>query len=653
MARFHRSQYSLLILFTVLVSIPTDGFGLDAWIQQARSSTENLQVHDKAPIIVLHNERDVEFNSDGSNEAEVKIAYYIINSDYADEAVVSELKSKWRSINGLKGWLIKPSGDITKLKKKDIYEVSIDRELGYYSNEMALLAGFDSPEGGDIIAFEYTIKEKDFWGSLFQHFQVQKQFPVVRAVLKVEYPDDWEVIVSYKNIEGNPAQVSDGSTVWIYSNLPYREEEPLMPSWNYLERAIHVATYDPEDMSGNHFQNWNDVARWTDRIMLNGISDDQQLLDYYQQHFDTIPDIRNKIGAIADFVREDIRYVAVELDKGRFEPRPAGKTIANRFGDCKDKVALMRKFLELADIKTSAVLISVNSYINPELPSPFQFNHCILGVNLNNNPSLAIFTNPTDGNWFLYDPTHPTTSYGYLPVQLFGGYFLVGNNDEIELRKVPLYEPQENHRLFAVEGNLSAEGTVTAEVRITDYGYKAHNEFTFIGKLPDEKLYDYVHSNFTDQLPGADISNVAYDHTADSSTISFSLVKMNYLQDLGGMKLININLLRKGTLPKLPDTQREHPIWLGPTEEIEYKIHWTLDSSLVPEISADSSEYDNNGMFVTGRLHYNDNKIEQYVKIEKTGEILPVDVYENVRTFQKTVARVVNYKMILQTKIEE
>ena len=54
-----------------------------------------------------------------------------------------------------------------------------------------------------------------------------------------------------------------------------------------------------------------------------------------------------KIEAIADFTQR-IKYASIQLGVGRgggYQPSPAGDTLQKAYGDCKDKVNLMRSLL--------------------------------------------------------------------------------------------------------------------------------------------------------------------------------------------------------------------------------------------------------------------------------------------------------------------
>src|SRR5205085_10794976 len=54
-----------------------------------------------------------------------------------------------------------------------------------------------------------------------------------------------------------------------------------------------------------------------------------------------LSDPRDKAFAIDNWVRENVRYVAVYVGNGGIEPHSAESVLDNRYGDCKDHATLM------------------------------------------------------------------------------------------------------------------------------------------------------------------------------------------------------------------------------------------------------------------------------------------------------------------------
>src|SRR5271155_1469703 len=87
--------------------------------------------------------------------------------------------------------------------------------------------------------------------------------------------------------------------------------------------------------------------------------------------------------AIGNFVQHDIRYVAIELGIGGFQPHAAPDVFSHRYGDCKDKATLVRSMLREIGIDSYHVVIyTERGAITPQTPPHHGFNHAILAIKL-------------------------------------------------------------------------------------------------------------------------------------------------------------------------------------------------------------------------------------------------------------------------------
>lgn len=124
-----------------------------------------------------------------------------------------------------------------------------------------------------------------------------------------------------------------------------------------------------------------------------------QLAKELTAHVDTP---RAKALVLSDWVRKNIRYVAVYVGAGGVVPHAAQAVLDNRYGDCKDHVALLEALLKAAAIESSPALINFgNAYELPQVPTLGILNHVITYV-----PSLDLYL----------DSTATPIAAGYLPV---------------------------------------------------------------------------------------------------------------------------------------------------------------------------------------------------------------------------------------------
>jgi transglutaminase-like putative cysteine protease len=87
--------------------------------------------------------------------------------------------------------------------------------------------------------------------------------------------------------------------------------------------------------------------------------------------------------SLANFVQRDIRYVAIELGIGGWQPHPAPAVFSHRYGDCKDKATLLRSMLREIGIDSYHVVIyTERGAVTPQTPAHHGFNHAIIAVKL-------------------------------------------------------------------------------------------------------------------------------------------------------------------------------------------------------------------------------------------------------------------------------
>jgi hypothetical protein len=158
--------------------------------------------------------------------------------------------------------------------------------------------------------------------------------------------------------------------------------------WRDKVRGLYVATE----------ASWDDVV---DTMLVSynkAFLEVDQVDPLYARLTQGLTSQEDKINAIFRFVSEDIRYVSLSTAGYTHQPHSNNSVINNRFGDCKDKTALLQSLLERAGINVTPVLVATERSKPEKLPLPSlgYFNHIILCFDLN-------------GQEYCLDPTDPNT----------------------------------------------------------------------------------------------------------------------------------------------------------------------------------------------------------------------------------------------------
>lgn len=110
--------------------------------------------------------------------------------------------------------------------------------------------------------------------------------------------------------------------------------------------------------------------------------------------------LEQKIAAIHQFVANKIRYISFSEQGHSITPHTVEETIANRYGDCKDKSAVLVKLLNDISIPAYPVLVATNRR-DPSIlktPSMRYFDHMIVCFPYQNNKKCIDATD-TYTNW--------------------------------------------------------------------------------------------------------------------------------------------------------------------------------------------------------------------------------------------------------------
>jgi tetratricopeptide (TPR) repeat protein len=133
------------------------------------------------------------------------------------------------------------------------------------------------------------------------------------------------------------------------------------------------------------FQSWEELGRWYAGLARERETPSAEIRAKVTELIRERPGDVEKIEAIYNYVAQNFRYVSLSFGVGRYQPHAAAEVFANQYGDCKDKHTLLASMLQAAGLRAYPVLIHASRKVDPELPSPTQFDHVISAVPLGND----------------------------------------------------------------------------------------------------------------------------------------------------------------------------------------------------------------------------------------------------------------------------
>ncbi|RQH07580.1 DUF3857 domain-containing transglutaminase family protein [Paraburkholderia dinghuensis] len=169
---------------------------------------------------------------------------------------------------------------------------------------------------------------------------------------------------------------------------------------------------------------------------------------------------REAAARIYDWMRFNIRYVALFLGESATVPHRAVDILRNRYGDCKDHVALFTALLAAAGIRAEAALVNIGPvYTLPAVPGygDAGINHVVTWL-----PDLGLFADTTSGG----------VAFGYLPAGVMDRPALLV--DDGVLVRTPATQPHARDAKLAI--GVGGDGDATYRYYVEDDGATAELE---------------------------------------------------------------------------------------------------------------------------------------------------------------------------------
>jgi hypothetical protein len=314
---------------------------------------------EKTDAVLLYSETDVSVLSADKIRTHVREAYKILRPAGRHYGTVYVDFNSHKKVTSLHGWCIPAQGKDFEVKDKDAAEVSLPNVPGseLITDVKAKVLNIPAPDPGNIIGYEYEVEEQPF--VLQDTWYFQGIAPARQSLYSVQLPPGWEYKASWLNHpEVKPTQAASNQWNWTVSDVEGIRREHDMPPMRGVAAQMVVSFFPPGGAVLNEFATWQGMGAW----YLNLTSGRRDASPEIKQQVATLTASAHtpleKMQAIARFVQHDIRYVAIELGIGGWQPHPASDVFSHRYGDCKDKATLTAAMLHEIGVDSYYVVIN-------------------------------------------------------------------------------------------------------------------------------------------------------------------------------------------------------------------------------------------------------------------------------------------------------
>ena len=374
----------LVFAFGFVLAIPPRTFAGDApgWMHALVNAP--LPAHDeKTDAVLLYSEENVTVLSADKVKTTVRQAYKILRPGGREYGTVEVPFNQHSRVNWVKGWCIPAQGKDYEVGNKEAVEVSLPKVAGseLISDVKVKLLRIPAPDLGNIVGYEYEVEEQPM--VLQDSWVFQKEVPTRESHYSLQLPAGWEYRALWLNhAEVKPTE-SGNQYQWAINDVPGITKEDDMPPLAGMEGQMVVSWFPASGPAANGFSNWPQMGVWYSNLT-NGRRDaspeiKQQVNALTASATTTLA----KMQALAQFVQHDVRYVAIELGIGGWQPHSATEIYAHHYGDCKDKATLLSSMLHEIGVDSYYVLINVRrGSVAADTPAHLAFNHAILAIKL-------------------------------------------------------------------------------------------------------------------------------------------------------------------------------------------------------------------------------------------------------------------------------
>jgi len=521
--------------------------------------------------------------------------------------------------------VIKPDGRIIETPAENALDMptEVTREAPFYSDLKELQVAVKGLEVGDTLDFAWhaeTNKALDP-GEFWEDFDFFRNAIVLEEVIELRVPRDRQVQV--KSAKVQPVVSDDGSYRlyrWTNANLSRKSEKD--------EESADSDSDEPPrpDVQVSTFQSWDEVDQWVRTLFAPRAAPTPEIQAKAAELTRGAKTDTEKMQAIYAYVSAKFRYIGVAFGIGRMQPHAAADILTNDYGDCKDKHTLMASLLQAAGITAYPALINSQAKIDPDVPSPGQFDHVITAI-------------PQGKDFLFLDSTPEVAPFNMLVQTLRDKETLVvPDSGAVQLVDTPADPPFPSYINFEANGTLDSTGTYDGKVQMSIRGdaevfYRAI--LRQAGQADWKDVMQKISQNLGFGGTVSDVTATPIEETDKVFDITYSYNREKY-GDWDNRR-ITPPLPPLG-LPEPPGEKEKHikPLKLGSPAMLDYKATMRLPAGSSPElppqlhIEQDFAEYTATYSFSDGVLHA-ERRLES-----KARKVTPAQM-DAYRTFVKRI----------------
>jgi len=350
---------------------------------------------------------------------------------------------------------------------------------------------------GDLVELSYLVEDlggQNMLGNYFGDMSLlQYSQPTRKAVYVLLAPADQTLHFNRPEsarYQKTPGKDKTAVHLWEAQDLKALEPEPDMPGITETNSYLHVST----------FESFQALGRWYAGQVSDQLVPGPEVKELAKELTRGLTQPLQKIRAIYRFVTDQTRYVGLEFGIHSYVPYQVSDVLMRKFGDCKDKSALLIALFGQVGIRAQMALVRMKR-LGPVPRDPASlavFNHAICYL-------------PDFGLWL--DGTAPFHDVTELPDQDQGTLALVIEEDGGRLVPIPTSRPERNRTDIRYQVRPARDGSAAIRSRVAVTGSVAPAlRARFAGAAARRDVFE---KTMNELFPGAKITSMDIENLKD------------------------------------------------------------------------------------------------------------------------------------------
>lgn len=621
---------------------PTGSTGIGGELQGLIDRAPSAESLPEDEIVNLLIEKIEEVMPDGQSRIRSRFAFKVLKEqgkEYADVKI--GYHSRREALKVVYARTISPDGKILLLNQKAIMESAAFGDYPSYHDHRILSFSLPGVTIGSVVEYQFVreVKAPQMESAHSTSFLFQFLHPtlVCRYVTRIPEKMDFKYlpINPIRGISPAPAVTLEGGKrtfSWEYRDLPPIRPEASMPP--FPEISFHVL--------GTTADSWGQFFQWWKKRIEGKTVPSDAIEQKTAELTRNLTGEREKIEAIFNYVKSEIRYVSIDLDSSGYEPAAARDVHRNKYGDCKDKSTLLISMLKAAGVSAHYVLVSTrgNRNLIRGFPFPFQFDHCIVAVE-------------KEGEFLFLDPVSISHAADFLPGENQGRDVLVFKEPQPVFAKTPLATAPANQESSSSHVKLETDGGISAETLTTASGDREAFYRSLFIYAPPQKVRDALEGFLGHRFPGAKIVEMTHGNPKNHQEKFFlrSIMRIpNFGKKSGDLVILPISEFNHWNCSGLGKGERQHPIviWDNQLEQEETKI--SLPEGYEVLRLPEPVEIQNPYFEFHRRFQVKEGKVLLEESIRRNAVRIPADEYSRYETACQAMQKSLREDLILKDK---